>query len=127
MPNDVSFFAINADDVPRARQFYSAVFNWKFEPWGPPGFYLITTGGEAEGVGHSGGLQERREFVPGQKMIGFECTVSVENIEQAIRAVEANGGRLVAPKFHIPTVGTIAYIADTEGNVVGLSQPEPHP
>jgi len=127
MPNDVSFFAINADDVPRARQFYSAVFNWKFEPWGPPGFYLITTGGEAEGVGHSGGLQERRELVPGQKMIGFECTVSVENIDQAIRAAEANGGRVVAPKFHIPTVGTIAYIADTEGNVVGLSQPEPRP
>jgi len=127
MPNHVSFFAINADDVPRARQFYSAVFNWKFEPWGPPGFYLITTGGEAGGVGHSGGLQERRELVPGQKMIGFECTVSVENIDQAIRAVEANGGRLVAPKFHIPTVGTIAYIADTEGNVVGLSQPEPRP
>ncbi len=127
MPNHVSFFAINADDVPRARQFYSAVFNWKFEPWGPPGFYLIATGGEAEGVSHSGGLQERRELVPGQKMIGFECTVSVENIDQAIRAAEANGGRLVAPKFHIPTVGTIAYIADTEGNVVGLSQPEARP
>ena len=124
MPNHVSFFAINADDVPRARQFYSAVFNWKFEPWGPPGFYLITTGGEAEGVTHSGGLQERRELVPGQKMIGFECTVSVENIDQAIRAAEANGGRLVSPKFHIPTVGTVAYIADTEGNVVGISQRE---
>jgi uncharacterized protein len=126
MPNDVSFFAINADDVPRARQFYSAVFDWKFEPWGPPGFYLIATGREPDG-GHSGGLQERRELVPGQKMIGFECTVSVENIDQTIRAVEANGGRVVAPKFHIPTVGTIAYVADTEGNVVGLSQPEPRP
>lgn len=124
MPNDVSFFAINADDVPRARQFYTAVFNWRFEPWGPPGFYLIATGGEAEGVTHSGGLQERRELVPGQKMIGFECTVSVENIDHAIRAVQANGGRLVAPKFHIPTVGTVAYIADTEGNVVGISQRE---
>ena len=124
MPNDVSFFAINADDVPRARQFYTTVFNWKFEPWGPHGFYLIATGGEAEGVAHSGGLQERRELVPGQKMIGFECTVSVENIDQAIRAVEANGGHLVTPKFHIPTVGTVAYIADTEGNVVGISQRE---
>ena len=123
MPN-LYHFAINADDVPRARQFYATVFNWKFEPWGPPGFYLIATGGEAEGVTHSGGLQERREIVPGQKMIGFECTVSVENIDQAIRAAEVNGGRVVAPKFHIPTVGTIAYIADTEGNVVGLSQRE---
>jgi predicted enzyme related to lactoylglutathione lyase len=28
MPNNVSFFAINADDVPRARKFYEAVFGW---------------------------------------------------------------------------------------------------
>ena len=126
MSNNVDFFAINADDVPRARQFYTTVFDWKFEPWGPPGFYLIATGQEPDGS-HSGGLQERRELVPGQKMIGFECTVGVENIDQTIRAIEANGGRLVAPKFHIPTVGTVAYFADTEGNVVGISQREPRP
>jgi predicted enzyme related to lactoylglutathione lyase len=123
MPNPVSFFAINANDVPRARQFYTSVFQWSFEPWGPPGFYLISTVAEPDGS-HSGGLQERRELLPGQKMIGFECTVAVEDIDETIRAVEANGGRLAAPKFHIPTVGTIAYIVDTEGNVVGISQRE---
>jgi predicted enzyme related to lactoylglutathione lyase len=123
MPNKVSFFAINADDVPRARQFYTTVFNWNFEPWGPPGFYLIATGQEPHGS-HSGGLQERRELLPGQKMIGFECTVEVEDIDETIRVVEANGGRIAAPKFHIPTVGTVAYVVDTEGNVVGISQRE---
>ena len=123
MANSVDFFAINADDVPRARQFYSTVFGWGFEPWGPPGFYLIATGQKPAGS-HSGGLQERRELVPGQKMIGFECTISVENIDQTIRAIEANGGKLAAPKFHIPTVGTVAYFMDPEGNVVGISQRE---
>ena len=123
MSNDVNFFAINADDVPRARQFYSSVFGWNFEPWGPPGFYLIATARNAGG-GHSGALQERRELVPGQKMTGFECTVTVDNIDQTIRAIEANGGRLATPKFHIPTVGTVAYFLDTEGNVAGIRQPE---
>ena len=123
MPNNVSFFAINADEVPRARQFYTSVFGWTFEPWGPPGFYLIVTGQEPDGS-HSGGLQERRELVRGQKMIGFECTITVANIDQAIRAIEANGGRLAAPKSHIPTVGTVAYFFDTEGNVVGIIQRE---
>ena len=123
MPNPVGFFAINADDVARARQFYTTVFDWTFEPWGPPGFYLIHTGQEPDGS-HSGGLQERRELVRGQKMIGFECTVEVEDIDQTIRAIEAGGGRLVAPKFHIPTVGTVAYFMDTEGNVAGISQRE---
>ena len=123
MPATLRHFAINADDVPRARQFYSTVFGWGFEPWGPPGFYLISTGAEPDGS-HSGGLQERRELLPGQKMIGFECTIAVENIDRTIRAIEANGGTLAAPKFHIPTVGTVAYFMDPEGNVVGISQRE---
>ena len=123
MSNDVDFFAINADDVPRARNFYQSVFGWGFEPWGPPGFYLIATDRNAEG-GHSGALQERRELVPGQKMTGFECTIGVENIDQTIRAIEANGGRLATPKFHIPTVGTVAYFFDTEGNVAAVIEQE---
>jgi predicted enzyme related to lactoylglutathione lyase len=122
MSNNVQFFAINADDVSRARKFYEKVFGWSFEPWGPPNFYLIETGKEKTAV--RGGLQERRDLAPGQKMIGFECTISVANIDQAIRAIEANGGRLAAPKAHIPTVGTVAYFFDTEGNVAGIIQPE---
>ena len=123
MANDVSFFAINADDVPRARTFYETVFGWTFEPWGPPDFYLIETS-KAGPTALRGGLQERRELAPGQKMIGFECTISVANIDQAIRAIEANGGRIAAPKAYIPTVGTVAYFFDTEGNVAGIIQPE---
>ena len=119
MSNNVDFFAINADDVPRARRFYETVFGWRFEPWGPPSFYLIETGKERKAA-ISGALQERRELVPGQKMIGFECTIAVANIDQTIRAIEANGGRIAAPKFHIPTVGTVAYFFDTEGNVAGI-------
>ena len=74
MSNNVDFFAINADDVPRARQFYEKVFNWSFEPWGPPDFYLIDTGKEPSGA-IRGALQERRELAREQKMIGFECTI----------------------------------------------------
>jgi uncharacterized protein len=123
MPNNISFFAINADDVPRARRFYEVVLGWTFEPWGPPNFYLIETGAGPH-TAVRGGLQERRELVRGQKMVGYECTISVENIDATIRAIEANGGRIVAPKAHIPTVGTVAYFADTEGNVAGIIQLE---
>jgi len=123
MPNSLSFFAINADDVPRARKFYEAVFGWNFEPWGPPNFYLIGTG-EKQMSAIRGGLQERRELVPGQKMVGFECTIAVANIDQTIRAIEAQGGRIASPKFHIPTVGTVAYFVDPEGNVAGIIQQE---
>ncbi len=42
-PNHLAHFAINADDVERAKRFYAAVFGWRFEAWGPPGFYMIKT------------------------------------------------------------------------------------
>ena len=122
MSNNVSWFAINADDVPRARKFYQTVFGWSFEPWGPPNFYLIETGKEPITMG--GGLQERRELVAGQKMVGYECTITVADIDGTIHAIEANGGRLAMPKAHIPTVGTLAYFFDTEGNVAGIMQRE---
>lgn len=41
MPTNVVYFAIHADDVARARRFYQNVFGWRFEAWGPPGFFLI--------------------------------------------------------------------------------------
>ena len=123
MPNNLGRFAINADDVPRARDFYQRVFGWDFEPWGPPNFYLIETG--EEGVRAVGGLlQERRELVAGSKMIGFECTINVADLDATIRAVESNGGKVITAKFHIPAVGTVAYFQDTEGNVAALMQLE---
>src|ERR1700720_1225240 len=46
MANNLSFFSIHVDNLDRARAFYERVFGWRFEPWGPPGFYLIHTGDE---------------------------------------------------------------------------------
>ena len=67
MPNNyLARFAINADNVSRARDFYQKVFDWEFEPWGPPNFYLIKTGDAPPG-GAGGLLQERRELVPALK------------------------------------------------------------
>jgi uncharacterized protein len=123
MANNVSFFSIHADDIDRARRFYEGVFQWRFEPWGPPGFYLIHTGDE-KSPGILGALQKRREPVSGVGMRGFECTISVDDIDETIRAVQAQGGSISIAKFQIPTVGTGCYFHDTEGNVAGAMQYE---
>src|SRR5262245_33769246 len=60
MPNSLASFAIHVDDVKRARKFYESVFSWKFEPWGPPDFYLIHTG-TAEKPGIQGLMHKRTE------------------------------------------------------------------
>ena len=126
MPNNVSHFAINADDLKRARRFYENVFGWKFEAWGPPGFYLIHTGASDE-PGVLGALQQRRELVPGQRTIGYECTVGVASADDIAKAAEANGGKIIMAKTILPTVGELVWLQDPEGNVVGAMKYEKRP
>jgi uncharacterized protein len=121
---NVAHFAINADDLPRARRFYEQVFGWRFEAWGPPGFLQIMTGTDRE-PGIRGAMQKRRELVAGQPTLGFECSVAVQDVDAVAAAVVANGGTILIPRTLIPTVGHLIFVRDTEGNVVGAMQYDP--
>ena len=114
-------FAINADDVQRAKRFYETVFDWRFDPWGPPDFYQVKNAGQ----GLFGALQGRRELVPGVRMAGYEASFGVEDIKATIAAVEASGGKIVMPPYRIEGVGELIYFEDTEGNLVGAMQYDP--
>jgi predicted enzyme related to lactoylglutathione lyase len=114
----IAHFAINADDVDAARRFYGEVFDWTFEPWGPPGFFHIRT---ADGAvpGLMAGLQARRELIPGQRTIGFEATVAVDDVDRVTAAVKAAGGTILMEKTTITGVGDLVFFADPSGNICG--------
>ena len=115
-PNTLAHFAINADDVEKSRAFYSKVFGWTFNAWGPPGFYQV------EGSGVMGALQARRELSKGTRTIGFECTFAVPSIDATEKAVKAAGGKVMLERSVIVGVGTLMFFQDTEGNVFGAMQ-----
>lgn len=122
----VRHFAINADNIERAKHFYSHVFAWRFNAWGPPGFFMIETG-SADTPAIYGSLQGRRALIDGERMNGFECTIAVPDIHMAARAVVEAGGTILMPVTTIPTVGHLIWFRDTEGNVAGAMQPDPRP
>ena len=99
-------FAINADDVHRAKTFYEQALGFEFNPWGPPNFYQIKNVGD----GVMGALQERREIAPGKTASTFETTLGVDDLQATIEAIEANGGKIVMPSFHIQGVGEVEVI-----------------
>ena len=74
MPN-IQSFGVTCDDVARGRRFYEQAFGWRFEPWGPPDFYLIHTGDEAN-PGIQGLMHKRQHPRSGTGPNGFECTIS---------------------------------------------------
>jgi predicted enzyme related to lactoylglutathione lyase len=119
--SQVAHYAINADDMERARKFYANVFGWRFQAWGPPGFYMIEAGDSLR-VPMRGSLQQRRELVPGVRMTGFECTISVADIDATAKAVAAGGGKIVMPVCTLTGIGRLLFFEDTEGNLAGAMQ-----
>lgn len=118
MPNKLAHFAIEADDVERAKIFYESVFGWRFEDWGPPDFYLI------HDAGLHGALQQRLEPL-GTGRNGFHGSIAVENLDATAELIEQSGGRLIGHRHTIPTVGELSEFVDTEGNQATIIVYEP--
>jgi predicted enzyme related to lactoylglutathione lyase len=121
MKNRMTHFAIHTDDIERAKKFYDQVFEWGFTSYGPSDFLQIkddkTERGELIGA-----LQSRKYSPLKEKIIGLECTVTVDNVEEIIKRVQNSGGQILMPKTAIPYVGWITKFLDTEGNLVCAMQ-----
>lgn len=121
MQHKMTHFAIHIDDIDRAKHFYEEVFDWGFASYGPPDFLQIKTD-KTENAELIGALQSRNYSPVKEKIIGLECTISVENVDEIIERVENNGGQILMPKTAIPYVGWIVKFLDTEGNLVCAMQ-----
>ena len=118
MVSRVLHFEIPVDDPERAGAFYSAVFSWNVDRWGPLEYWNLSTG-EPPGVGAEGALSRRTEEVP-----GVVVYVGVDDIDDALDRVKRAGCTPLTEKMPIPTVGWSAHVRDTE-DLIGLFQPDP--
>ena len=128
---DVVHFEIPADDVERAKRFYSEVFGWKISKWeglkSANEYWLIDTrGGSGRRTPETGnrkpitgGIIKRQ--APGHPFMNY---IGVDSMDAYLDKVQKAGGRVVLPKQVVPGVGAFAAFADSEGNIIGLHQME---
>lgn len=115
-PNTLSHFAINALDTDRAVSFYEAVFGWKFQAWGPPGFSMTEVGGLHAAI-------QQKQDEPFPTVIGnFECSIAVDDVDRVTALIVENGGAITLPKVTIPGVCDLARVKDTEGNTFTVAR-----
>jgi uncharacterized protein len=123
MPRPVHF-EIHADDPERAIDFYGKLFDWSFSKWdGPMPYWLVTTGEDGT-PGINGGLMKRPGPGPteGQAVNAYVCTIDVDNLDQSVARATELGAAIALPKMPIPGIGWLAYIKDSEGNILGMMQ-----
>ena len=117
----VVHFEIPTEDPKVSMEFYSKVFDWKFQKWeGPMEYWLTSTGKEGEpGIDGAITLKE----TPVDTVVD---TIDVDSIDEVIEKVEANGGKLLTPKMVVPGVGLMVYFLDPDGNKFGAMQSVPN-
>jgi predicted enzyme related to lactoylglutathione lyase len=125
MKSTVIHFEIQADDIERAKKFYHDVFDWDImqmmkKEEGGMDYWGEET--RKSGPGINGGMYQRPEKAE-EKNYLYDCTIAVENIDDAMEAVKKHGGNILRGKDEIPGVGWFASAKDTEGNKFGLMQP----
>ena len=122
----VVHFEIHAADPERAVKFYKAVFGWEFNHLPAMNYWLIKTGDDKE-PGINGGLMKRMGPPPadGQAVNAYTCTVDVPNLDGFFERATKHGAAVALPKMAVPGVGWLAYVKDTEGNILGLMQRDP--
>jgi predicted enzyme related to lactoylglutathione lyase len=115
MPTIVHF-DIPADDLERAKSFYSKLFGWKFEkPIETMEYYLIDTEDLEGKKGPGGGLGKRGTAE--QKITNF---IGVPSVDEYLAKIEKLGGKVLMAKTAVPGMGYLAICMDTENNPFGL-------
>ncbi len=119
---NLAYFEVPVDDFSRAQRFYETVLGWKFsrDPNATPTmeYWDITAGEPKEGMLHSGGMYKRQ--MPGTPIVTYAV---VEDVDRVVGQVERLGGKVVIPKMVIDTIGDVATVQDSEGNMIGIWKP----
>src|SRR5262247_1141812 len=113
MGKPVVHFEIGCRDTAKTQAFYSQLFDWDITQAGPAA--NINTG--AEGInGHITALgHEPHNYVT--------VYVQVDDLQAYLDKATALGGKTLVKPVPIPT-GKFAWLADPDGNIIGLLQPK---
>jgi uncharacterized protein len=122
-------FEITGQDAARLHTFYRNLFGWHLHdtPGTHSAGYKRTSAAE---TGLSGAIGPTRSGPNGVREDNWDggsgqltVYIEVDDIEQTMSHTEELGGKVVAPLYEVPgTPLKVAFIADPEGHVLGLSQ-----
>ena len=108
-------FEIPADDMQRAKKFYSNLFGWNIV--GMPGMdYMMIDVYGAPG----GGMMKK--ILPDQQIINY---IGVPSVDEYAAKVEKLGGKIIVPKKAVPGMGYFVVCMDTENNPFGIWEMDP--
>jgi hypothetical protein len=112
----ITWFEIPAADFGRAVRFYESIFASPLQhmaEWPNLAIFPYQRPGVSGAIAYGDGHRPSSDGV----VIYLNCDGRIDEI---LGRVEKAGGAIVQPKSHLPSVGYVAQIRDSEGNRLGL-------
>jgi predicted enzyme related to lactoylglutathione lyase len=115
-PGTVCWADLNTPDVPRARQFYSALFGWQIAPGehDPSGYLHIKNGDQ-----FIGGMPPDAGQLPPHWILYYQVT----DCDTSTAKVKEMGGKVMMAPMTLENVGRFSVVADPQGAAFSLFQP----
>lgn len=121
MSGSVTHFEIPVDDMARAQAFYRDAFGWQISTIPEMDYTLVrTTPTDDRGVPTEPGAINGGMVPRGEPVLQPIITVTVDDVDSALAAIERLGGTTVVGRTPVGAMGFSGYAKDTEGNVIGL-------
>ncbi len=110
----IVYMEIPATDREKAASFYSELFGWGFEHFGPPMNYTTFTLGNEKLLGGFPNVDET------MKVDDVLIYVGSDDIPGDLKEIVKKGGKVLREETEVPGYGSFAFFADPTGNRIGL-------
>ena len=112
-PGTICWRELATRDLPAAVEFYSKLFGWELEQskMTPMAYKEI----HMDGVAHGGMMAIDENWGPTPPPSFWSTYIAVENADETVEKIKANGGSINHGPFDAPGVGRMAMIADPSG------------
>ena len=108
----ITYIEFASTDIEKTKQFYTTVFGWSFQDWGPD--YISFGGQGVEG----GGFYKTEPHDAPPKYAPLVVLYSAD-LAATEAAIVAAGGSIVVPAFEFPG-GRRFHFSDSVGNVLAV-------
>jgi uncharacterized protein len=117
-PGGMVWNQVMTRDAARAREFYAAVFGYRYTAMegGQTEFHTIDGAGPGNTVG---GIGEMDKSTPAEVPAHWDTYFQVANTDEALAKVTAGGGTVMVPAFDTP-FGRMAALVDPQGAVLWI-------
>ena len=119
-PGEICWRELATKDLSKALEFYSALFGWKLEQTKVSQIEYKEI--QIDGVAYGGMMAIDESWGPEPPPSHWNNYIAVENADETVEKIKANGGTIKVPPFDAPGVGRMSVVADPSGAAFSVIQ-----